>query len=730
MKSENTYHEQCVELGANVAKFQVAAEETIGMDSIPRLTPRHPNPENGFEKLNDYLIHCLTKRVIQHMEMLCQQRRTTLDFGYWKQRTREILSATETNATLIVPSRAGSGKSTWILSFVLTLSEYLLEHPDHGATLGGILLVFQKVEDLNVFVDQVEIAFPHAPHQLMVSLQSWTPGGAARGFCKNKNVTTYEDCDTNSCPHADTCQIKTFSENAGFAFILGMTQVRFQQLRLSEEIHPFLYWKHGQGDSPVLIRRRYLIFDEKISLVESASLTQIILNDASSEIEYQAKSPKVHDFAIARLQRNFSYLASRTFQQLRRNTTYENMTYRTADQPYGISTRESGADLTSQLDDFYTQWARISQRMPPNLSISLRVMAQIANGTCFFEKQDTFCVTATLPPSSALLEMERIVFDATALVDGDYTQLENKKMLDDLPSSDMTRVTFHMYSDKQYNVSKEALSAKWKLNAFTLLIDDIIDKYPGKTFLCAYQRHSTPLMNALHANTRAHLVLMDDQGCIPYFNGTNGSNAFKDCTNVILLGYPRLRPSDYMRQAFVAWGHAGFAEAIKEAMTAELPFQSQVEVPMLDDYIAMHLAARLEQEIYRCDLRNAQSTKPVHIFLFQPPKSVWEILMKRFCGANIMSENAFELFDQQKAASRTINGKPTAYSKLSTFFTHQWDGEKVKLEQICSQLEISKSAWKDFLKSPRGKQLLAQERIVRKGRGEHVYLYRECNPAA
>ncbi len=56
---------------------------------------------------------------------------------------------------------------------------------------------------------------------------------------------------------------------------------------------------------------------------------------------------------------------------------------------------------------------------------------------------------------------------------------------------------------------------------------------------------------------------------------------------------------------------------------------------MLIDYENRHLAARLEQEIYRCAIRNPTRDEDINIFLFAAPKQILELLIPRFEGCGV-----------------------------------------------------------------------------------------------
>ena len=145
---------------------------------------------------------------------------------------------------------------------------------------------------------------------------------------------------------------------------------------------------------------------------------------------------------------------------------------------------------------------------------------------------------------------------------------------------------------------------------------------------------------------------------------------------------------------------------------------------MLQEYESRHLAARLEQEIYRCALRNQKCAHDIHIFLFLPPKRVWELLSSRFTGCQV--EYISELsacVTHQRDIARTYARQKTAYSRFADFLSC-WDGRAFKPAELREKLAISEAAWKELRKDPRFDRLLEIHGITECGRGRNAVFCR------
>lgn len=190
-----------------------------------------------------------------------------------------------------------------------------------------------------------------------------------------------------------------------------------------------------------------------------------------------------------------------------------------------------------------------------------------------------------------------------------------------------------------------------------------------------------------------------------------------------------------MFRTYGAWGDHGFSDELDRVSANLNERDSNVrgalrELPSLKRYESMHIAARLEQEIYRCALRNHVCNEDINIFLFAPSESVWKLLHERFPGSRVNAIDALPAcFAQHKNRTRIYDGKPTAYHRLSDFIA-SWDGEPIKSSVLRENLEISQSVWSDLLKDTRTHHLLDTHEIIRTGRGANTTWQIEAEIAA
>lgn len=693
------------------------------------LKPRCPDSTQGFEALASFQVERLTGLVMENLEDLCRERGVVLNIDYWKQITREIL-ASDSRDSLVIPARAGSGKSTWILAFLRAYAHICQKDPRLDRALVGITVVVQKVETLNQLVEEINKKYSTA----MVALQGWNPSGSKRGFCANPEVIHYDQCRRYACPYSEHCRLLSFQQQAPYAPVVGLTQERFVLLREAGALDKIL--RRTFLSDQVTLPRRFLIFDEKITMAQTSTLNKPVIDQASTEIERLIRQGELSDSQARSLQMQLSICIDMPFQRLRKEAEQS----QTQDHPapfMGWCTPEDDPQRREQYNTF-RRWV-CSRRGIPRIAALNQVFSVMdllyAGVSCPFCRSDGFTILRAIPPQLGWDGCQTILFDATAPVDEDYAGLTNCRFLDDVPREEGGSVTLTVYRNPSMGVSKSALQgSSWKLTAFTRLAEQLVREAKGPVFLCSYQMHAEFLAEQFSRRLQPEdfdkLYRMSGRNVptLPYFNGTNGSNDFHQATTVILLGYPRLDPVSYLTSACAAYGEEAVRRQWEEAEASSCHPVQPTALPLAQRYIAHHLAARLEQEIYRCAIRNPGNQKPVTIHLFCPPEEVLAILESRLpspsCRVEITEVPAS--FAEVRDARRQYKGKPTSRARFLAFL-EDWDGAFISTAELRKTLEISSAVWKDLLKDPHIRDMLRQQGIYVRGRGSSAGLCRDNN---
>lgn len=693
------------------------------------LRRRQTELPKSFNRLTAAQTAFVADRVAYYIEELCRQRGASVDFDYWRKITKSVLKGIADRKPLVCPARAGSGKSTWITAFLLADCELRLNN-DPLADVFSVLLVLQKIESLNGIRDTIAAFFPNAPETLVVPLQGWTAASQKAGFCKNKQVTSFDQCRKDNCPYAASCDVLRFGQLAGQAFVLGVSQARFDLLRKGNALDSLL--QQDENTHP-----RILIFDEKFEFAPLYHLTQTTLDVASSQLERLITQRDLKDRRVFEKQRWTTTLLRRPFSLLRERTCIEldETTKAMADIPYGLCSLMDADNAEKERFGQFRDYLNGSGRAfrTPALSEAVEVIDRLYRGECLFTKLGAFTILGADEPQISFGDSLTLVFDATAQVDGDYQYLD-AEMLPASKLCHMEKLRLHVYTTADMNVSRLAVRKSWKLPGFCALTADILQRYEGKMFLTTYKDLAAEIPKLLDPEVLSRLLL-DGETC-PYFGGTNGSNDFNKASLVMLLGYPRLSPQTYLERTFVYWGHSGIRQQIwdQTAQWSQLNVQKRpdlhAQLPLTMDYEVRHLAARLEQEIYRCQLRNAVCDEAVHVFLFAPPQALDARLGKRFRGAMSVHENLTPgCIVQAQANAKTYAGQSTVYARFAAWLS-SWDRAPTPLDNILHDTDIGAESWKKLRKSERFAPLLAQYGAEMTGRGRNVKIEEKSQKCA
>ena len=704
-----------------------------GNNSEPdELEPHIGTDTSGFTILSEYLVEVIVAYVMKWLRQVYSDCGAVLLKPYrkfWGKFTRDFLSANNNDCAWISAARAGSGKTMWMTAFILALCEIVVEGRELcQAVIGGMVFVVQKIETINEMADVVERYFP-GRHDLIGVIQSFSPSGKKRGLCMNPEAVAYGDCVPDECRYAENCPIVLSASRGRITLITGITQARFIRYRRSDDCMHNLMFRNVRG---IEIPRRFLFFDEKFEMAEIASLSKERLNSFSNSFELFSSTLNMSDSKIAALQSKLTFGITRFFDRLRRDLRLEDANGRKQDFPFGFCTlREDAEAITGFTNfcncifDFHLQKALVSEG-----DECAAVMLALIKEDCLFIKMNGFRVIRISPPCLSFGRAQTLLFDATASVDGDYMHLENVKIYEKNPDRKFDNLIFHLFMHPSCNVSKTALRSPDKQSGIRKLIDEIAENSTGKIFLSSYKEQS----QALFGNNIPDRFCQVNGG-LPYYGGTNGSNDFRDCHTVILLGWPRLRPDDFFINCFAAWGGYGFRdnieEAIEEFQQNGIPDDPLRQIPMLKEYEARYLTARVEQEIYRSAIRLPGCSDEVHVYLFCPPEGVWPLLRERFPGCREeIIDTLPDCMQAVRGKNRKYQGELTAYSKFAEFL-ESWQGTEINVTTLRDQeLHISKAVWKDLMKDDRIGNLLTRLGIIREGRGKNAKFVRHDPEAA
>ena len=464
-------------------------------------------------------------------------------------------------------------------------------------------------------------------------------------------------------------------------------------------------------------------------------MTKENINQASSEFNRLVRMGQIRDYAARNQQNTLSYTIDSVYQWLRAVTLRQ-----TDDNPFTKLLEPIAGECTLTNDvlvrqsrylNFRDRLLRSVQICTPTMKEILMVADHLYSGeSCVYCKSNGFAIFDIKPPQLRFDNHLTVIFDATADIDGDYARMDSVKFLSCPPRQDLNNVTFHVYDSPAYSVSKSQMNISWKPAAFARLVHDILDELPLSTFLCTYLAMSRLLYDALKRELAPEslklLALMPGkEETLPYLGGTNGSNAFNRCTQMIMLGNPMLNPETYLTHTCAAYGTETVMDELEDYAAAHGDMENAwdlLKLPSIADYANRHTVTRLEQEIYRLAIRNYGNREPIHIHLFAPNPVAFDMLLERFQGVRIERiTDVPAYFMEAKAMNRAYQGGKTAFAKLAEFLRSR-PALPISISAIRERLSISASAWKELMKDTKAKALFDELKIKRSGRGHNATL--------
>lgn len=516
----------------------VQAQEQVNATELETLQYAPPDPKSSTQltkALITKLLGCLEK----WFKWLQKNYGNDVDVPCWKKLAKEIFGSIENLKPIVCPARAGFGKSTFIKALLLTLCELKINNDPLADVFGGVILVVQKVETLNEIHDIIYRAFPGAGPDLMIPLQGLTPSGLKSGVCLNECQMDPPRCFGSSCTFSRECKLRYYEENVGQAYVLGITQSRFYRLRTTDNLAKYLSIRGAP--SP----RRIFIFDEVFNFADSQVLLAEAASAASIELETLAAKLAIPDRLISRVETRFSCTVRNFFQHLRSDTVYSVDGVTQADLKYGTCTLEDLPEKDKKVFLNFKEYLETKGRryLSENVRLGINVVADLLESRCLFTKLPNFSILSPGTPQLTYGDATTLVFDATAQLDPNYEYLD-ADILDVPPPEHMDMVTFHVFTHPDMNTSRNAFVNPWKLPALCAVVDELLEQYPGKTFLCTYMDYSEAFSRKLSQKSLLQIIPLSNNArglSIPYRGGNNGSNDFNQAVNCILIGIPRPR---------------------------------------------------------------------------------------------------------------------------------------------------------------------------------------------
>ena len=558
---------------------------------------------------------------------------------------RHIQVDTDTNKLSVLPLPCGVGKSEYI--------KYLLAEAIQRNK--GLIVVTDSVERLNDYVSNGQDDF------LIEYLQ------------RNLSRVSFLTSDTLSK------EVLTLS----YKPIILMTTQRYFNLDRDEIIKL----------TTESIKRDRIIFDEKVYLLESRKLTVKSLNDIATALREGLDNTVVDDdkqWLIGQ----YDKLNTALQQRLRENEALNN---NTANFRREVFFDADGLKISvddAKFKDLISKYRTLLRRYNPDVLKDLKAIEKLLiDGAITSQKvksksssqdyQNYFTVVINNIDKLINVGAKVFVMDGTADISPEY-KLNCVDMIDCTPfKRDLSKLTINIIN---VNTSKGKLTQKGSKT--DNLIKSIID----------YIKSDPQDYNTIFTYQSIEHRFKDQFKNVNHFGNIKGSNHYRDISNIGQVGLNRWSELIYVLYA----NEIGRCNDLDESLIKRI-----YDIETIDKIRCSLILADIEQNIYRCSIRNKDNNQKCNYMLmfntversklFKDYRPLVTMIERRYkpLGVTINVIDTPPKFKLLKAEERNSENE-TSLQKFSEWFKRQPKGRLFKRSDLKNEIKLTDSQFKEI----------------------------------
>ena len=674
---------------------------------------------NHPEKLNWTLLG-LIQRLLQAIMADVDRTFTSYGLNYLpgqQEAIEQIVTAVlhfEEGKVTAIPLVPGGGKSTVLRSILRVFSRFIAEGVEGILEyIGGIVVVVQTVAEMHTLEAVCQEAAPGYP--ICRVIEGLNEAKLKKAGCLAGIATCFDECFREECERYDECSLMHPQQDSHSTPILIITHVRYDWFMNSPE--PLMKWISPDG---IIIQRKLVLVDEAPQLTDIQPLDASFMYVQSSKIS-NPKNCRFPDYT------------GNNWRRCVLNRFFSLQTVIGHSKPYDADFGEVTAEMLNEAkfnsELFYSTRCVLDKNIKNKLVLhdTKRVVDALASERRkFFHinggETTLFCPKMKEPHGEG--KPATFILSGTTFDNPEMQDNPNIEVLDCGFPVNSSRLTIHVQRGNGIRFSKTAADTARNYAGTLAWTEYILNSSRSDhelALVMTYKGISEKLYKDLKKNHDDWLVPYSPRDGsaaqqLPYFGGTNGSNAYNDCTLFIIAGLNRYRPADYLnraiavanvspRWAFMTERSGGDrAQVWIEAMQAEL------------------LANDIIQAIYRTDLRNHSSKKKIHVWLLQPPDATLDLLRKQFPDASfeVIPEFPDEVISAA-LAYRKYGGSQTHGATVEQYLREHLSKDPVTPvtpKEIQAGAGLSKEEFNTAMKSPQLKKFM-DEHFLTTGRGRN-----------
>lgn len=610
----------------------------------------------------------------------------------------------------VIPAPCGFGKSTITYVFLIEVCNALKE----GTISDGMIIVTDKLEELKQIHKDITNELGHYKSEEVKGkkfntpftyvLESWTNRSLDEGICLNKKVKSYKSgmCSEINCPFFKECKISKQKQMQQFSPILLMTNARLETF--GESINQYGYYIDSNGKSQP---RTMIINDEKPAMVDSIPVSVPLLNNIENEIYLCPINNDIEQTEKGKLLSKWNYI---------RTILKEKINHYSSKYERFLVSNINNEPILLNDDDFIILWDMF---MGNKFKHELRhIHSVLTRGGlfCNTKKQGSFISTICMR-ELINKNFKSVIFDATALVDPDYSNTVGGayegiiQFVDIENVRTFENVTFNFY--QSHKINKSQFRSK---NYLSDACVKFIESMPVNvlTYAVTYNEVAYKMLKDLKnrrniiiknggkteiwgQTNKVELVTYDDDTLF-YFGNTKGSNKAKDCTQMVQFGWNTLPDyeysirflcTDFNKEKMDLILHKCSDIKVAESFSKYLAHGKnyKFENPQLYLYQKYSMLTEFIQEVFRTKLRNYNYAKEVEIHCFQVDSVLIGMVEQLFPNCKIRRHyEKLNCFQEEKVVNRKNGDKATVLKE----FIDKWDiGKQFTTKEICNETGLT-----------------------------------------
>ncbi|MBU3215850.1 hypothetical protein LL033_11875 [Clostridium estertheticum] len=565
----------------------------------------------------------------------------------------------------LVSAKCGFGKSVLIQCAMKILVDNLTNGFSTHHNEGAIIVTdkIKKLEDFKLFVDgTLENKKGHR-----VYLLQYTP---------QKEYETDEE-------YYATIYAQR-KEQANYPIVLISSQ---RLSMLNEKIDIFNVWNDKEKEEH---DRTIKIIDEKPEIFDMMNVDNNFFAIIIDAINHAKVIDKVKDVE------NKNYLLTE-IQNIVTNITELSNKMAINGKQIDIYSAVEGATLTTNDTKFFDMCDKYLNKFI-NSRIGYLVKLWIDEGGIFCNSTDkkgtNIRYFRTLGLKQINTGIKTIIFDATSHYDMSYLDEDIYQYIDIDDERDYNNLDIH---NIPVNMAKWAITED-SCKKLKVCADYLKSRFSNckDLFLVTYKDVKYILDKQL--NNELNLVKLDDN--IPSFGATKGKNNWNQCTNMIHLGFNRMREVEYISRYLSIMLYGQNVEFFKGMIEFPQDKKSLVESfelvkgdfrnKNIQKYMISSLLVDFEQEIFRTKIREfTDTTTPVHIYVFNMYEDMIGRVETRFKIKIVQETEPIEFMVDTIKTRKTKDGKETNPQKILSWIDNTWNGEEIKCKSMLLEIGLT-----------------------------------------